>query len=131
MLDLDHFKQVNDHYGHPVGDRVLAALSNLLRKKLRQSDTMGRYGGEEFAVLLEDLQEDEAVRLVSRLLEEFGRITHAVPGSGQFRVTFSAGVAMLGPDMDLEAWRQAADQALYAAKAAGRNRVVPASTLQS
>jgi diguanylate cyclase (GGDEF)-like protein len=130
MIDLDHFKDVNDRYGHPVGDRVLAALAGLLRKKLRQSDTMGRYGGEEFAVLLEDLKEQEAVRLVGRVLDEFGRSTHVVPGHGSFRVTFSAGVAMLEDGLDLDAWRQAADQALYVAKAAGRNRVVAASRLR-
>jgi diguanylate cyclase (GGDEF)-like protein len=128
MLDLDHFKAINDRYGHPVGDRVLASLSALLRRHLRQSDTIGRYGGEEFAILIDDLGEDDAVRLFARLLDEFAATDHTAPGELTFRATFSAGVAALSPEMDLEAWKQAADDALYAAKAAGRRRVLAAST---
>jgi diguanylate cyclase (GGDEF)-like protein len=126
MIDLDNFKAVNDAHGHPMGDRVLASLSSLLRRRLRQSDTIGRYGGEEFAVILDDLREAEAVRLITRILAEFAREEHAGSGGGTFRVTFSAGVAMLRPSMDLDQWRSAADQALYGAKKAGRNRVVTA-----
>ncbi len=126
MMDLDRFKTVNDTYGHPVGDRVLSAISALLRQRVRQSDTVGRYGGEEFAVLLEDLSVQEAVRLVSRLRDEFSAMAHQAPDGTTFSISFSAGVAMLEPGMDLEQWRQAADDALYAAKAAGRNRVVAA-----
>jgi diguanylate cyclase (GGDEF)-like protein len=127
MVDLDHFKAVNDKYGHPVGDRVLSALSALLRRRLRQADTIGRYGGEEFAVLIEDLPEADTARLISRLLEEFATLEHQVPGGGSFHCTFSAGVAMLEEGMDLDAWKKAADDALYAAKAAGRRRVIAAS----
>ena len=76
MIDVDHFKSVNDRFGHPVGDRVLAALAALLRRRLRQSDRVGRYGGEEFATLIEDLPEHEVVRLVERLLAEFGAMEH-------------------------------------------------------
>ena len=96
MIDLDHFKSVNDRFGHPVGDRVLASLAALLRRRLRQSDTIGRYGGEEFAVLIEDLPETEVVRLVERVLEEFARDRPSrPPGKPPFHATFSAGVAML------------------------------------
>jgi diguanylate cyclase (GGDEF)-like protein len=124
MLDVDHFKSVNDRYGHPTGDRVLTSLAALLRRRLRQSDTIGRYGGEEFAVLLDDLSPDEAVRLLERLLAEFAAQSHHAPDGSTFHVTFSAGIAMLEPaSMDLNAWRGAADAALYAAKGAGRNRV--------
>jgi diguanylate cyclase (GGDEF)-like protein len=126
MIDLDHFKAVNDTHGHPTGDRVLAALSSLLRRRLRQSDTIGRYGGEEFAVILDDLREAEAVRLITRILEEFAKEEHTGSGGGTFNVTFSAGVAMLQPAMDLDQWRSAADRALYSAKEAGRNCVVSA-----
>ena len=70
-MDLDNFKFVNDTYGHIVGDRVLVSLSSLLRRRLRQTDTIGRYGGEEFAILIDDLKKDEAVRLMNRLLDEF------------------------------------------------------------
>jgi diguanylate cyclase (GGDEF)-like protein len=128
MIDLDNFKMINDRHGHPVGDRVLSALAALLRRRLRQSDTIGRYGGEEFAILINDLQEGQVVRLVSRVLDEFAQIEHPAPG-GTFHATFSAGVAMLdSATMDLDRWRKAADDALYSAKAAGRRRVIAART---
>jgi diguanylate cyclase (GGDEF)-like protein len=130
MLDLDRFKEVNDRHGHPTGDRVLAALASLLRRRLRQSDLMGRYGGEEFTILLEDLGEADAVRLVERLLEEFRTTDHVGPDGTRFRVTFSAGVAVLGgAGATLESWLSAADDALYAAKAQGRCKVLAASRL--
>lgn len=122
-LDLDSFKSVNDRYGHPTGDRVLAALGALLRKRLRGTDLLGRLGGEEFSVVLEDLRGDEAVALVSRLLDDFSKIDFPADG-GTFHVTFSAGISFLSPGMSLEAWRASTDEALYAAKRAGRNRVV-------
>lgn len=127
MIDLDRFKAVNDTHGHPTGDRVIGAMAALLRRRLRQSDTIGRYGGEEFSVILDDLNEPDALRLVNLLLDEFSKEEHMGPDGTAFRVTFSAGVAMLQPSMDLEGWRQAADNALYDAKASGRNRVVAAS----
>jgi diguanylate cyclase (GGDEF)-like protein len=123
MIDLDHFKSVNDRFGHPVGDRVLATLAALLRRRLRQSDTIGRYGGEEFVVLFEGLPEKEVVHLMERVLEEFREIDLEAPGKPSFRATFSAGVAMLTEGMTLDTWKKAADDALYAAKAAGRNRI--------
>jgi diguanylate cyclase (GGDEF)-like protein len=130
MLDIDHFKSVNDRSGHPVGDRVIASLAALLRRRLRQSDTIGRLGGEEFAILLEGLTEDQAVRLVGRLLLEFSEIEHTAPGGASFRVTASGGIAMLaGYQPDLRSWHEAADAALYAAKRGGRDRVVAASAL--
>jgi diguanylate cyclase (GGDEF)-like protein len=124
MIDVDHFKSVNDRFGHPVGDRVLASLAALLRRRLRQSDHVGRYGGEEFATLIEELPEAEVVRLVERLLAEFGAMEHHAADGQPFHTTFSAGVALLKPGMTLDAWKKAADDALYAAKSAGRNRVM-------
>lgn len=128
MLDLDFFKRVNDRHGHPVGDRVLASLASLLRRRMRQSDTMGRYGGEEFAVLVENLEEAEVVRLVNLLLDEFADTLQRSPHGVAFTAAFSAGVAML-EEPDLDAWRHRADDALYAAKHAGRRCVVGASSL--
>ncbi len=128
MIDLDHFKSVNDRFGHPVGDRVLATLAALLRRRLRQSDTIGRYGGEEFVVLFEGLPEKEVVHLMERVLDEFREIDLEAPGKPPFRATFSAGVAMLTEDMTLDTWKKAADDALYAAKAAGRNRIATTAT---
>ena len=122
-LDLDSFKSVNDRYGHPAGDRVLAGLGALFRRRLRGTDLVGRLGGEEFGIVLEDLRSDEAVTLLNRLLDEFSKIEFAAD-DGVFRVTFSAGISCLAPGMSVESWRSNADEALYAAKRAGRNRVV-------
>ncbi len=131
MLDLDHFKTVNDRYGHPVGDRVLASLSSLLRRRLRQSDIIGRLGGEEFAVILEDMAGDDAARLMERILRDFSELEHQASNGATFRTTFSAGVAAFEPAVtDLNRWLASADTALYAAKSAGRNRIVSASHVQ-
>ena len=127
LIDLDFFKAVNDRHGHPVGDRVLAALGSLLRRRVRGSDLIGRLGGEEFALILEELTEEEAERLMNRLLEEFSVIPHRGVDQSVFRVTFSAGIATFLPGMTVDVWRQAADDALYAAKSSGRNRVVRAA----
>jgi diguanylate cyclase (GGDEF)-like protein len=127
-IDLDNFRDVNDRHGHPAGDRVLASLAALLGRRLRQSDVMGRFGGEEFAVLVEGLPEDDVIRLVKRLLDEFCALTHRSPGGGTFAVGFSAGVALLdAPNVDQ--WLRRAEAALVSAKAAGRRGVVGASTL--
>ncbi|MFI5181684.1 MAG: diguanylate cyclase [Thermoanaerobaculia bacterium] len=123
LLDLDGFKIVNDSFGHPVGDRVLTALGALLRRRIRASDTLGRLGGDEFAFLLEGLSRADALRLVQRLLTEFASMSHRSADGQVFHVTFSGGIAFLERPMYLEGWRRAADEALYAAKAAGRNRV--------
>jgi diguanylate cyclase (GGDEF)-like protein len=128
ILDIDHFKTINDSYGHQAGDRVLKSLSALLRRHVRRSDLIGRYGGEEFAILLDNVHENDSVRLMMRLLREFGQLEHQAPNGSVFRVTFSVGVARLNaPEMDLYGWFNAADGALYAAKKAGRNRVVKAA----
>src|SRR5207237_3679755 len=102
MLDLDHFKSINDLYGHLIGDRVLSSLAAFLRRRLRQSDIIGRYGGEEFAVIIDDLEEEEAVRLLNRLLEEFSAIEHQSFDAHAFHVPFNAGIAMLQPYMTFE-----------------------------
>jgi diguanylate cyclase (GGDEF)-like protein len=127
LIDVDHFKRVNDSYGHPVGDRVLAALGVLLRGSLRRSDIIGRYGGEEFAVLLDDLPTQDAARLMDRIRADAAALQHSDDGGGSFRVTFSAGVASIpAGTTEPEAWTSAADQALYRAKNEGRNCVVTA-----
>jgi diguanylate cyclase (GGDEF)-like protein len=124
ILDLDHFKEVNDVWGHPVGDRVLAALGLFLRRRLRASDTIGRIGGDEFALLFEELSGDDTLRLVRRLLSEFESLEHRSDDGQVFHCSFSAGIALLeAAAMTLESWRRTADGALYEAKAAGRHRV--------
>jgi diguanylate cyclase (GGDEF)-like protein len=124
MLDLDRFKSVNDSFGHAIGDRVLVAFASLLRRRLRHSDVLGRYGGEEFGVLLEGLTEPDGLRLVEQLRSDFGALAHASSDGGRFHVTVSAGIACLDPGMSFEEWKKAADDALYRAKADGRDRVV-------
>lgn len=126
LLDVDHFKQINDTYGHQAGDRVLATLAGSLRQHLRRTDIIGRYGGEEFGVLLDQLPIDDAQRLIGRLLSEFATLDHSAGEHQHFRVTFSAGIAPYAEGIERHAWIEAADQALYAAKKAGRNRVVVA-----
>ncbi len=123
MIDIDRFKSVNDTYGHPVGDQVILALSRVLQQRLRNSDIVGRYGGEEFAVILQDVHPEQATKLINALREDFARVTfHAT--SGEFNCTFSAGIACYPNHRRLELLREAADKALYEAKRAGRNRVV-------
>ncbi len=122
MIDIDHFKHVNDTYGHPTGDQVLLALSRLMQQRLRASDTVGRYGGEEFALVLRDLDLTQADVLVNELRHAFSKIKfHAA--DTDFSCTLSAGVAAVTDHDSLMSVREAADKALYVAKRAGRNRV--------
>jgi len=124
MIDVDLFKSVNVRHGHAVGDRVLQALAALLRRRLRQSDVLGRYGGEEFAAVLADLDPQDAHALIDRLREEFARVRHEAGDGTSFTVTFSAGVAALPGSGKVGDWCERADRCLYEAKLAGRNRVV-------
>ncbi|MFH1605048.1 MAG: diguanylate cyclase, partial [Pseudomonadota bacterium] len=123
MIDVDHFKIVNDSYGHPVGDSVLRTLSRFLRQRLRQADAVGRYGGEEFAVVLTDTDAPAAARVIDQLREDFSATKHTAP-NGEFCVTFSAGIAAVSPSAKPADLVIAADKALYQAKRDGRNRVV-------
>ncbi|AJC23594.1 hypothetical protein RO07_23350 [Pandoraea pulmonicola] len=123
MLDIDHFKTVNDTWGHAIGDRVLVELTLVLRATLRKGTTIGRLGGEEFAVLLPEADAHRAVQAAERVLAAIG--SASVPGpNGPVRFTASIGVGSLAPDdADFSSVLQRADRALYAAKQAGRNRV--------
>lgn len=123
MIDIDHFKSVNDTYGHAMGDDVLRTLSRFLRQRLRQADVVGRYGGEEFAVVLTETDARAAERVIDKLREDFAAVKHVAP-DGQFCVTFSAGIASVWPSAKPAEVMIAADNALYQAKRAGRNRVV-------
>lgn len=127
LLDVDYFRSINERHGYPGGDKVLVALSLLLRKRLRQSDIIGRYGGDEFGIIAEGLDEREAVSLASRLISDFASIQHSTLSHSGFYATSSAGVAMLDArSMDLEKWLAAAQKALQSAKTAGRNCAVVA-----
>jgi diguanylate cyclase (GGDEF)-like protein len=126
MIDLDHFKSINDTHGHPAGDRVLRSLAELLRQRLRKSDVIGRLGGEEFVVALPDACVADAARLMDRLREAFAGVRHACEG-GEFHATFSCGVAELRARESAEELCVLADGALYRAKQGGRNCVLVAN----
>ncbi|MBI5329125.1 MAG: diguanylate cyclase [Betaproteobacteria bacterium] len=122
ILDIDHFKLVNDTYGHPAGDRVIKSLARLLRQRLRGSELVARYGGEEFAVGLPEAPLEDAMRKLDEIRERFAAIEHHA-GQQTFRVTLSAGVAQSGAQGQGDVLIQAADEALYEAKHGGRNQV--------
>ena len=123
MVDIDRFKSVNDTYGHAAGDRVLVALSRLLQQRLRKTDVIGRYGGEEFAVVLYDTDLDSAAKVLDDIRISFSRLKHQTEG-GDLTVTFSCGIASFPGYPDPIALCNAADKALYRAKNGGRNRTV-------
>jgi diguanylate cyclase (GGDEF)-like protein len=123
LIDLDSFKSLNDRYGHPAGDSVLSSLAGLLRRRLRQSDVVGRLGGDEFAAIVENIGENQAVRLIERIRQEFGGIEQGSGDGARFHADFTAGVAVLEPGEEVGHWRDRADAALYDAKERGRGRV--------
>ncbi len=122
ILDVDYFRSINERHGYPGGDKVLVALSLLLRKRLRQSDIIGRYSGDEFGIIAEGIDEQESLNLASRLLADFAATGHATPLHAGFYATCSAGISVLDSrNMDLDKWIKSAYKALSAAKNAGRN----------
>ncbi len=123
MLDLDHFKRVNDTYGHDTGDQVLRAVADHLRHALRLSDFVGRWGGEEFLLVLEEAHPVDAQIRMERIRDEVKKhVFHSGPDS--FHTSFSAGIALLSGDPKMDATTVSrADVALYAAKKGGRDRV--------
>jgi diguanylate cyclase (GGDEF)-like protein len=126
MLDVDRFKAFNDAYGHPEGDRVLAALGRLLPLTLREEDIACRYGGEEFAVILQHADLETALEAGERIRLRFAQTPFFPTKEKTVRLTLSIGAAQLRPDEDAAAILNRADQALYQAKRAGRDRVCSA-----
>lgn len=125
MLDIDHFKQVNDTYGHQVGDRVLRTFAHLCRQSLREEDLIGRIGGEEFAIILPHADVDAACTNACRIRERFAATIIRLGDAVQFSCSVSIGVTSLTPPhANLEELLQHADAALYQAKHEGRNRTV-------
>ncbi|MBS1213809.1 MAG: putative histidine kinase [Proteobacteria bacterium] len=127
MLDLDHFKAINDLHGHQVGDRTLQTLAQVCRAILREEDMMGRFGGEEFAILLLETGSEKAFEVGERLCRAVAAAEVPLDGKPPLRFTTSVGVATLAnSDRRIDTLLGRADQALYEAKGAGRNRVVAA-----
>ncbi|NEX21009.1 diguanylate cyclase [Thiorhodococcus mannitoliphagus] len=122
MIDVDHFKSVNDTYGHPVGDQVLMALSRTLRLRLREVDLVGRYGGEEFAIILVGADAEHAKSIMDELRADFAEVSFFADGV-EFHCAFSGGIAAYPQFSTASALVDAADRALYRAKRTGRNRV--------
>jgi len=125
LFDLDHFKQINDRYGHAIGDQVIQGFADTLREHGRSTDPKARLGGEEFAIVMADVSLQEARGIAERILAAFAAVEIVSPTGERFRCTASAGIAFgvtTGAAIDHVMAR--ADHALYAAKRAGRNRVV-------
>ena len=125
MIDIDRFKSINDNYGHPVGDQVIRSLAWLLRGRLRNTDLIGRYGGEEFIVALSGVDIGQATALLERIREDFSQLPHA-HSRGALRASFSCGIAAVPHYLTGGALIEAADEALLQAKRDGRNRIVTA-----
>jgi diguanylate cyclase (GGDEF)-like protein/PAS domain S-box-containing protein len=120
LFDIDHFKQINDNFGHYVGDRILQNFSSLIAENIRSVDKFGRWGGEEFLLLLDDTNEHEAMRIGQKLNRLVGRTVF----DDLYCITVSIGVTEYRKDDTKEKCIERADMALYAAKNLGRNRVV-------
>jgi len=125
LIDLDWFKRINDAYGHPTGDEVLRTFAITMFANIRNVDRFGRYGGEEFLLVLPGTPEDDAARILDRLRAIIADLDWSAFSPGM-QVTMSAGVAMLRSDENPDTFLARADSALYAAKAGGRNRIARA-----
>jgi diguanylate cyclase (GGDEF)-like protein len=126
MLDIDHFKRVNDRYGHSVGDKALVAFASAVSSILREGDLFGRLGGEEFAIILPKVTQAEATEVAERIRCKIETTPVPLDDGEVLNITASIGVVHQGalPQSSLESILSASDQALYRAKRSGRNRVV-------
>jgi diguanylate cyclase (GGDEF)-like protein len=123
LMDLDWFKRINDTYGHPAGDEVLSTFAITVFANIRNIDRFGRFGGEEFLLVLPDTHHESAIQVVERLRSIVAELDWSAFSPGM-RVTVSAGIATLNPNETSDAILARADRALYAAKAQGRNSIV-------
>lgn len=128
-FDIDHFKLVNDRFGHPAGDQVLKMLGNVIRSNIRGHDIAARQGGEEFSVVLVGGDESQAIQVAERIRQDFSTRSLSLGLALEEKLTVSAGVVQVVRDRTILQALDAADIALYAAKRAGRNRVVAGSSL--
>ncbi|NEU64793.1 sensor domain-containing diguanylate cyclase [Paenibacillus sp. ALJ109b] len=126
VVDIDHFKHINDTYGHPIGDLVLGNLAGLLQSVSRSTDVVARYGGEEFVIILADCDRQQAVTIAERYRSQI-----ASADWGEYNITVSIGAATVSQEDTEQSLFQKADQALYASKTGGRNRVTHAAEAAS
>jgi diguanylate cyclase (GGDEF)-like protein len=124
LFDVDHFKDINDRFGHAAGDEVLEAIGNIVRAELRSSDMAGRLGGDEFCFALPRTDSDECARVAERIRDRLGTLAFGMAIGSPFSVTATFGVAESEPNVNAKELMEAADRALYQAKSAGRNRVI-------
>ncbi|WP_445505729.1 GGDEF domain-containing response regulator [Niallia sp. 03091] len=130
IIDLDYFKKINDTYGHVMGDKVLAEFAQYMKKSIRNTDTLFRYGGEEFVILFQRATEAEVKEVLNRMLEGFSNIVFN-EGEKSFSLTFSAGIYSIEhQNIDLQTAIKTADEALYLAKNNGRARIESANKMQ-
>lgn len=123
LIDLDNFKSVNDTYGHGAGDNVLSTFGQQLRRSLRDTDQIGRYGGEEFIIILQGVEMPDAITKLNDMRENFEQLTFS-HGKQKFSVTFSAGIVLLNDFGQIRSAINTADSRLYEAKASGKNKIV-------
>lgn len=123
MLDIDHFKSINDQYGHAAGDRVLIAFAEILKNNIRKGDAAGRLGGEEFAMFLDGCSSSEAQEVASRINAVFAATPVSLDDGRAVKATVSVGLAMSALPSEISRLLAQADEALYEAKRQGRNLV--------
>lgn len=123
MIDIDHFKSVNDNYGHPMGDQVIRSLAWLLKQRLRKTDLVGRYGGEEFIVILPGSNAEQGLEVLDRIRRDFAQIKYPYKETW-FGTTFSAGLSQFPNSTSAETLIKDADDALFDAKRGGRNQLI-------
>lgn len=123
LIDIDYFNKINERYGYAAGDRVIKSLSRLLKQRLRGTDVIGRYGGEEFAVIMNDTDAASAAKVIDEIRNVFSRLVHA-GNDEEFLTSFSCGIADVANFQDAASLTDAAEKALFQAKQRGRNKVV-------
>jgi len=131
LIDLDHFKGLNDRAGHRAGDQVLKFFAQFLRANLRQEDVVCRFGGDEFTLLLPDTSVKNAKVLIERIRKKLSQIELSIDGRNRCELSFSCGLASYQPGLLAEDLIEEADHSLFTAKARGRNRVIAAVGVQS
>lgn len=123
MIDVDHFKSINDHYGHPVGDKVLKSVALMLMKDIRKADTCSRFGGDEFVIILPNTPINNAAQIGERIRKRIYGFDLNVDDDSHLQLSLSIGIAQLEKDMNSDKLLECADQAMYISKNTGKNKV--------